>query len=166
MDPLQVHIRWMITRDLEEVLDIEGNSFEWPWRRMDFVRCLRERNVIGQVAEWDEKVVGFNVYEMHKVRFHILNLAVAPEFRLRGVGRQLVEYLRKKLCLLRRVRINLEVRETNIGAQLFFRQQGFRAVHILRDYYEDTDDDAYQMEYRLPSKHPANLATRRGQWSA
>ena len=42
----------------------------------------------------------------------------------------------------------LEVRETNLPAQLFFRQLGFRAVSVLRDFYEDTTEDAYLMQYR------------------
>ena len=42
----------------------------------------------------------------------------------------------------------LEVRETNLPAQLFFRAHGFRAVSVLRDFYEDTAEDAYLMQYR------------------
>jgi len=42
----------------------------------------------------------------------------------------------------------LEVRETNLPAQLFFRSQGFRATEVLREHYEDTREDAYLMQYR------------------
>ena len=41
----------------------------------------------------------------------------------------------------------LEVRETNLAAQLFFRDMDFRAVSVLHDFYEDTVEDAYLMEY-------------------
>jgi len=57
-----------------------------------------------------------------------------------------------KLSQQRRKEIILEVRETNLMAQKFFRSQGFRAVCVLRDHYDDTQDDAYQMVYRLPSE--------------
>ncbi len=56
--------------------------------------------------------------------------------------------LTAKLSLHRRTRILLEVRETNLAAQLFFRHQGFRAVSVLRDFYDDTTEDAYLMQYR------------------
>jgi len=46
---LGVHIRWMIRRDMPEVLDIESGSFEFPWSEEDFIRCLRQRNCIGMV---------------------------------------------------------------------------------------------------------------------
>ena len=37
-----------------------GNSFEFPWSEEDFIRCLRQRNCIGMVAEHDEQVVGIH----------------------------------------------------------------------------------------------------------
>lgn len=160
-----VHIRWMIRRDMAEVLDIETNSFEFPWSEDDFVRCLRQRNCIGMVVEQDDRVVGFMIYELHKTRLHVLNFAVAPDCRRRGVGTQMVSKLVGKLSLQRRVRVTLEVRETNLEAQLFFRTQGFRAVSVLRSYYEDTPEDAYVMQYRYrlteaEAETPANRITR------
>jgi len=143
-----VHIRWMIRRDMPEVLDIENRSFEFAWTEEDFIRCLRQRNCIGMVAEHDERVVGFMIYELHKNRLHILNFAVHPDFRRRGVARGMIRKLIGKLSPQRRNRILLEIRETNLAAQLFFRAAGFRAISVLRDFYEDTPEDAYLMQYR------------------
>jgi ribosomal-protein-alanine N-acetyltransferase len=144
---LRVHIRWMIRRDMPEVLDIERESFEFPWFEEDFIRCLRQRNCIGMVAEHSEHVVGFMIYELHKTRLHILNFAVAGDVRHRSVGTQMIEKLVGKLSSQRRTEISLEVRETNLGAQLFFRQSGFRATNVLRDFYDDSPEDAYVMQY-------------------
>lgn len=143
-----VHIRWMIRRDLADVLQIESEAFEFPWSEEEFVRCLRQRNCIGMVAEFEDRVVGYMIYELHKNRLHILNFAVSPTFRRRGIGGRMAAKLVAKLTSQRRSRILLEVRETNLAAQLFFRKQGFRAVSVLRDYYEDTTEDAYVMQYR------------------
>ena len=145
---LPVHIRWMIRRDMPEVLAIEEQCFEFPWQEDDFIRCLRQRNCIGMVAEASERVVGFMIYELHKSRLHILNFAVHEGFRRRNVGTQMSRKLVGKLSHERRSRIVLEIRETNLPAQLFFRQLGFRAVSVLRDFYEDTTEDAYLMQYR------------------
>jgi ribosomal-protein-alanine N-acetyltransferase len=144
---LAVHIRWMIRRDMPEVLQIEQNSFEFPWSEEDFFRCLRQRNCIGMVAENNERVVGFMIYELYKDQLHVLNFSVAPDLRRREVGTQMVEKLVGKLSDRRRTRISLEVRETNLAAQMFFKHCGFRAVSLLRDYYEDTVEDAYLMHY-------------------
>ena len=160
-----VHIRWMIRRDMAEVLDIESRSFEFPWTEEDFIRCLRQRNCIGMIAEHEERVVGFMIYELHKNRLHILNFSVRPEFRRRGVGSQMASKLIGKLSQERRNRIQLEVRETNLAAQLFFRQAGFRAISVLRDFYEDTIEDAYLMQLRYQTRDenvrmPVNRITR------
>ena len=161
---VQVHIRWMIRRDMPEVLRIEAEGFEFPWSEEDFIRCLRQRNCIGMVAEYDEKVVGFMIYELHKTRLHILNFAVAEAFRRRGVGDQMVQKLKAKLSSQRRTRVMLEVRETNLAAQLFFRQVGFRAVSVLRSFYDDTPEDAYLMQYRhdeqAAESYPVNRISR------
>lgn len=145
---LRVHIRWMIRRDMPEILEVENRSFEFPWSEEDFVRCLRQRNCIGMVAERDDRVVGFMIYELHKTRLHILNFAVHPDFRKNSVGMQMINKLVGKLSHQRRSRILLEVRERNLTAQVFFRALGFRAISVLRDFYEDTVEDAYLMEYR------------------
>jgi [ribosomal protein S18]-alanine N-acetyltransferase len=144
----RVHIRWMIRRDMADVLAIEGEGFEFPWCEDDFLRCLRQRNCIGMVAEQDDRVVGFMIYELHKSRLHILNFAVGAAFRRTGVATEMVNKLIGKLSTQRRNRILLEVRETNLAAQLFFRAAGFRAVSVLRAFYEDTPEDAYLMQFR------------------
>ena len=143
-----VHIRWMIRRDMPEVLEIENQGFEFSWSEEDFIRCLRQRNCIGMVAEFEERVVGFMIYELHKNRLHILNFAVHSSNRRQGIGTAMINKLTSKLSHQRRSRILLEVRETNLEAQLFFRDSEFRAVSVLRDFYDDTTEDAYLMQYR------------------
>lgn len=118
------------------------------------------------VAEYDDRVVGFMIYELHKNQLRVLNFAVRPDIRRAGIGSQMIQKLIGKLTPQRRDRIMLEVRETNLAAQLFFRRAGFRAVSVLRDYYDDTTEDAYVMQYRfqesteklVPSNRIARLA--------
>lgn len=163
----QIHIRWMINRDMREVLAIEEASFEFAWDDDSFIRCLRQCNCIGMVAETGERVVGYMVYELHKSRLHILNFAVHAGFRRHGVGAAMIRKLASKLSASvgRRNRIMLEVRETNLDAQLFFKAMGFRAISLLRDFYEDTDEDAILFQYNhlppLAMPSPATLAGSR-----
>jgi ribosomal-protein-alanine N-acetyltransferase len=156
---VRVHIRWMIRRDMPEVLTTEGESFEFPWLEDDFIRCLRQRNCIGMVAEHEDRVVGFMIYELHKTRIHVLNFAVAESYRHRGVGSQMIAKLISKLSAQRRSRILLEVRETNLAAQIFFRENGFRAVSVLRSYYADTPEDAYLMQFRYRAERQSAAAS-------
>ena len=159
---LRVHIRWMIRRDMAEVLAAETASFDQPWTEEDFLRCLRQRNCIGMVAEHQDRVVGFMIYELHKSRLHVLNFAVAPDARRSGVGAQMVAKLVAKLSSHRRGKVTLAVRERNLDAQVFFKTQGFRATRVLRNYYEDSGEDAFLMEFvaATPEGEPAVLTNR------
>src|SRR5436853_5700102 len=103
----------MISRDMPKVLQIETRSFEFAWTEEDFLRCLRQRNCIGMVAEHGERVVGFMIYELHKNKLHILNFAVCPSFRRNAIGDQMIAKLVGKLSSHRRTKITLAIRETN-----------------------------------------------------
>src|SRR5262249_16802753 len=153
-DQVRVHIRWMIRRDMPEVLQTEQASFDFSWTEEDFLRCLRQRNCIGMVAEFDDQVVGFMIYELHKAKLHILNFAVHPRYRRLGIARQMVGKLIGKRSSDRRTKIALAVRETNLTAQLFFRNVTFKAVKVLRSYYEDSGEDAFLMQYRIGNDVP------------
>lgn len=147
-EKVRIHIRWMIRRDMPEVLATELASFEYAWTEEDFLRCLRQRNCIGMVAETDDHVIGFMIYELHRTQLHILNFAVHPDVRRTGIGRQMLHKLVNKLSTHRRQKITLAVRERNLDAQVFFRQHDFKATRVLRHYYEDSGEDAFQMEFQ------------------
>ena len=78
-------------------------------------------------------------------------MAVDKEYQRQKIGKNLVEVLKDKLgSNTRRKKMILEVREKNLPAQLFFREQGFRATgEILKNCYEDSGEDGYVMEFRL-----------------
>lgn len=153
--PPQFHVRWLIRRDMPEVLRIEQDSFADPWEEDDFVRVLKNRNCIGKIIEVQDRVIGYMIYEMHKTRLHVLNFAIAPDMQRKKAGTELANRLIAALSEERRTRVVLEVREGNLGAQCFFRAMGFRAVNVLRKFYQHTDEDAYVFQYRLTSTKTA-----------
>lgn len=161
---ISVQVRWMIRRDLKQVLAIENESFEFAWTEDDFLNILRQRNAIGMVAEIDNRIVGMMIYELHKSHLHLLSFAVACEYRRLGVGSQMIDRLVLKLSQQRRQEIVLEVRETNLPAQLFYRSQGFRAIGVHREHYRDSSEDAYVMRFTLPGIEPAPMAPVNRVW--
>jgi [ribosomal protein S18]-alanine N-acetyltransferase len=163
-DFLSPQIRWLIRRDLDEVLCIERSSFEFPWTEEEFLCCLQQRNCIGTVAELDHEIVGFMLYELHQSMLRILNFAVSPSLRRNGIGAQMVQRLVDKLSQQRRREIVLEVRETNLDAQLFFADCDFRALSVLRNHYDDTLEDAYYMRYSLNQKAALASTNRLNQY--
>lgn len=153
-----VHIRWMIRRDMPEVMNIEAQCFgDHAWDEDDFIRYLHQRNCLGMVAEEQNKIVGFMIYELAKDYIHILDFAVDEGNRRRGVGKAMAEKLSSKLSQQRRRRIILKIRETNLSAQKFFGVMGYRATRVESGIYHDCDDDAYVMVYRLGEEFTAEV---------
>ncbi len=143
------NIRWLIKRDYPGVLRIEKTAFEYPWTEEDFANCLRQRNCIGMVAEVHAQIVGYMIYELHKSNLHLLTFAVDSDLLRTGIGTAMIDKLKSKLSQQRRKHITLEVRETNLPAQLFFKNQGFKATGVLRDHYECSPESAYIMRYSI-----------------
>lgn len=149
-------VRTMVRADLPSVVWIEKESCDYHWSEKDFISTLRQRKTIGLTAKFEEEVVGFLIYEFHKTHFKILNLAVSPNFRRKGVGTAMISKLKAKLNNGGdKTRLKLEVRESNLEAQLFCRALGFRAVNVQRHRYTDVDESAYIFVYR--NKQESNL---------
>ncbi len=146
IDQLKVFIRCMIRRDLNEIFKIEQQSFDYSWRMEDFVYC--QRKYPGLVAEHKNKIVGFIIFEFNK-GVYVINFAVHPDYRRLGVGRQIINKLVSNLQVYHHSNIKLNVRETNLVALNFFKSQHFRATKVIRNYYEDTGEDGYLMEYKV-----------------
>jgi ribosomal-protein-alanine N-acetyltransferase len=142
---------------MPEVLTISQQCFREPWLEEDFIRCLRQRNCIGMVAEYDELIVGYMVYELCKKHLQLLTLAVAPECQRQSVGSQLVGKLKHKLTPQRRRAITTNVSERNLPGQLFFKACGFTATGAV-EADEDDDETAYEFVYELGDEGGAIIA--------
>lgn len=148
----RIHLRWMVQKDLSEVLRIDQSSQKSSWSADEFLRTLRRRNRVGMVAEHQGQIVGYMVYELTKTRIGLLRLGTLASERWSGVGRRMVEKLIGKLSGQRRCRITCEVHERNLPAQLFFQSLGFRATDVFRGEIDSFQNDSYLFQYRLKVK--------------
>ncbi len=144
-----VQIRWLIRRDHKEVLDIEKKSFVFPWDEDDLLTVLRQRKTIGMVAEYNHEVIGYMVYSLYPEQITLENFAVDERYRRKRVGFQLIQRLIDKLSQQRRRKIVLDIHETNLIGQKFFRSQCFIAKYVNREYFVEDKRDSYYMEYSL-----------------
>jgi ribosomal-protein-alanine N-acetyltransferase len=139
----------MIRRDLDAVVAIEKDSFDFPWSRAEFCIAMQQSNCVGMVAERNEELIGYMVYQINKYSIELLNFAVRSRSQRLGVGADMVRKLKDKLAYQRRYKIVAEVRESNLDAQLFFRSQGFLCTSIHHGFYHEseTSDAAYRMVF-------------------
>lgn len=145
---IRVHHRWMIARDMPAILAIEAASFTDPWDEAEFKNALKQRNVIASVCEIGDEVIGFKVYELRRGRIHLTTLAVHPNYRRCGVGEQMIQHLTGKLESHRRKQLTVDVRETNVPAQLWLRSCGLLCEKVTRHGY-GTGEDSYRFVWRV-----------------
>lgn len=142
-----VSYRWLIRADLPQVLSIEQQSWEFPWTEEEFLDVLNPRHeTVSMVAEKGFTIVGYMLYQLERDHFHLLNLAVHPDHRRQGIGAALMARMAKRIGPVR-TKIVADIRETNLPAQQFLRAIGMTATEVLRNFYEDCDDDAYRFVF-------------------
>jgi ribosomal-protein-alanine N-acetyltransferase len=133
--------RWMNGSDLDAVLDIERDSFQYPWTKKSFVECLESQNVIARVVEHHETIVGFVVYSFHQKWIEIRNIAVISGERQQGFGSILVDAtIPDQQSWGRRTEVRIRLRESNLRALRFFKTCEFSAYFLDREYYDDGED--------------------------
>lgn len=145
--PLTIAIRWALPKDLPAILAIEKESFVDALNEVEFRNYMKRTNVVLVIAEFNRKVVGYCIYELNKTSIRIIGVASAPNFRRKGIAKQLIEQLIEKMGAAGRSRISVELRENNVSGQCFFRSCGFKAVKVMTKFYGDTDEDGYFMRY-------------------
>lgn len=160
----KVSIRWMLPKDMDQVLAIERASYRFPWHESDFAEHIREKNVIPLVAIRGAQVVGYVMYENRPDNVGILNLTVDPKDRRRGFGTEIVAKLRTKLAPGKKTRIEAYVRETSLDAHLFLKANGFAAEAVCKSWFRDElpdqppeTEDAYRFVLRLRQEAPLPL---------
>lgn len=141
----KIFIREMRESDIHEVLEIEHMSFNTPWSETTFYNEIYHPFSIARVAFAGEKLVGYICANQIIDEGHILNLAVHPDYRRRGIASALVEDILKELkdCACRV--LYLEVRISNHAARKLYEGFGFKVVGIRKCYYVSPVEDAVVM---------------------
>ncbi len=149
--PRATRFRPMRYQDLGAVLAIEQRSFPTPWSRGFFEKELVTpfaRLTAAVEAEPLPALVGYSCRWRVSDEIHLLNVAVHPERRGRGLGRSLVEDVLAEAEQLAARVVFLEVRTGNVVARRLYRRLGFRDLGVRRGYY-GLGQDAIVMECRL-----------------
>ena len=143
IEPGGLRLRRLSYSDLPAVISIERRSFPTPWSLAMFVLELSKPSGICLAAEDDEGLVGYLVCSRYEQVWHLMNVAVSPDHRRRGVATELIRRLFDEAGA--GSRFTLEVRVSNIGAIAMYERFGFRSAGRRRRYYNDNGEDALIM---------------------
>ena len=144
---MTILLRPAVESDLTGITVIERASFADPWTEESFRRLIGVKPAIFLVAEGDRdaSVAGYVAAFSVGDDGEILNVAVASEFRGRGLAGQMLDAVLIEL-VGRGVRMAfLEVRESNDAARALYQSRGFSEIGRRRAYYRRPVEDALVM---------------------
>ena len=138
-----VTVRALGFSDLPQVISIERRAFPTPWSLSMFVLELSKPSGVCLATVADKHVLGYLICARYADVWHLMNIAVDPVSRRRGVASAMLEQM-----LVRAGQdesYTLEVRPSNVGAIALYERFGFRSAGTRRRYYRDTGEDAVIM---------------------
>lgn len=146
----EISLRTLGYSDLPSVIAIERRSFSTPWSLAMFVLELSKPSSICLAAEGEEgEIHGYLVCARYEKVWHLMNVAVAPERRRRGIAAGLIGEMFERSGS--QSRFTLEVRESNSAAISMYERLGFQRAGRRQRYYQDNGEDALIMWHALPA---------------
>ena len=148
-------VRRLDIDDLTAVEEIERVSYPTPWSRSMFAGEIAKPASICLGAFIENELVGYLIVSRYVDAWHIMNIAVDPAHRRRGLASALLERLFEDTDDGTRRGYTLEVRVSNQGAIRLYEHLGFRPRGVRRGYYTDNREDALIMwrDGRSPSQN-------------
>jgi [ribosomal protein S18]-alanine N-acetyltransferase len=125
---------------LPSIMKIERSSFITPWTRNEIKSAVAplESSCYLAKSRKDLTFAGYIIADDCDIKkTEIVSLAVLPEYRVQGVGEMLVDIVCGES---KKERVEVAVKESNLGAQKFFRSVGFEAYRVIRSDYPDRED--------------------------
>lgn len=136
-------IQPMTGADLDRVASIEAASFPRPWTRAMFEQEINNpvsfSYTLKEADHGSDKLLAYVVFWMVQGEAHILDLAVTPELRARGLATILMEFVIEFLRDHAVFEVFLEVRKTNAAARRLYANLGFKESYERKNYYGDED---------------------------
>ncbi|MBQ8658842.1 MAG: ribosomal protein S18-alanine N-acetyltransferase [Clostridia bacterium] len=143
----------MLTRDwtkedIAEISALEKVCFSDPWSEQTFLAAFSSPYFAGVLIEDNGKIAAYACASVLFEDAEIGAVAVAPEYRSKGLGKTVLCELEKRVKEKGAERIFLEVRVSNESALGLYRGAGFEAFGVRKKYYAD-GEDAFVMRKEL-----------------
>jgi ribosomal-protein-alanine N-acetyltransferase len=143
---VSIEYRPLELRDLSAIEEIELRSYPTPWSRSMFAGELAKPSSMSLGAfDLAGRLLGYLIISRYVDAWHVMNVAVDPDERRKGIASALLTRLFELTAGESRRGYTLEVRVSNIGAIKLYERLGFRSRGIRRGYYTDNREDALIM---------------------
>ena len=143
----ELRYRRLELRDLGDIERIERRSYPTPWSRSMFASEIAKPSSIclGAFDAETDGLLGYLIISRYVDAWHVMNVAVEPAHRRRGIATALLDRLFELTAEDGRRGYTLEVRVSNTHAIQLYERLGFQGRGIRRGYYTDNREDALIM---------------------
>ena len=124
------------------VAALEKLCFADPWSEKSIASELQNPLALWLVAVEDDVVCGYIGSQSVMGESDMMNVAVNPDFRRKGIGEALVIALSEELKAVGNTSLTLEVRISNAPAISLYVKLGFSQVGLRKNYYRNPREDA------------------------
>lgn len=128
-----------------KVAAVERGSFALSWSTGDLRALLADEGVICIGLFIKSTLVAYGLGYVELEHFHLASMAVAPDFRRRGIGSALLRRILQEVEGRSCTRCTLEVRVGNRAARKLYDRAGFRPVRQMDDYYDNPKEDGLEL---------------------
>lgn len=145
----EYHFQTIQKKDLSKIIKIASQSNPSDQIKKEFqeiLECPSSGCILAtKGTKLNYTVVGFALYKMYLSHIDILHIGVDEKHLRQKIGSGLINYLTLKLDSNNRKLIETHVSETNLGMQLFLKENGFKAIKIIKN----KPDDLYLFKYNF-----------------
>lgn len=133
----------MTQAHVSQVAQLEALCFADPWSEKSVASELENKLSLWLVALEEDRVAGYVGSQTVLGETDMMNVAVHPDFRRRGIAEGLILALVEELKAQDSHSLTLEVRSSNAPAQALYEKLGFAQVGLRKNYYRNPKEDAY-----------------------
>ena len=127
---------------VKAVAELEKLCFSEPWSENSVASELKNKLALWLVAEEEGRVAGYIGSQTCGEESDVMNVAVHPDFRRRGIAEALINDLVEQLNAIGSHSLTLEVRASNVPAISLYEKLGFAEVGRRKNYYRNPKEDA------------------------
>tara|TARA_Y100000746_G_scaffold143609_1_gene122844 strand:- start:122 stop:607 length:486 start_codon:yes stop_codon:yes gene_type:complete len=144
--PISISFKKFRQNEIETIASIESGSSEFPWAKNQLSKSISNPNNLCYAVSVKSQIVGYIIAMPSADSADILNITIHKDFKRKGYGSSLLDYLTKELIEKDIKTIFLEVRRGNFAAISLYSSLGYKEISVRKNYYTKNSNQLSRRE--------------------
>ncbi len=144
--PISISFKKFRQNEIETIASIESGSSEFPWAKNQLSKSISNPNNLCYAVSVKSQIVGYVIAMLSADSADILNITIHKDFKRKGYGSSLLDYLTKELIEKDIKTIFLEVRRGNFAAISLYSSLGYKEISVRKNYYTKNSNQLSRRE--------------------